>query len=227
LLDDVIPNFTEAEKPRRALLLVSACRLTWEKGEERIYQLAEQFRNANIPFTWLVFSGQNLKRVIPSVVHCPTTLDVRSYFEKADYVVQLSDIESFCYTIAEALELGTPVLTTPIAVLPEIGFQEGVNGWIVPFNIKDADVTKYYEQIPESFKKPNRNDEIVKKWRKVLGKSKPTNSYRPDTEFIKVVVVEEYGDLELNKNMHVGEIVTMRKERALLLMARGYVEKAL
>lgn len=221
----VIPNLTEREKPKKALLLVSACRLTWEKGEERMYQLAEMFRNANIPFTWLVFSGQTLKKTIPGVVHCQPTLDVRSYFEKADYVVQLSDIESFCYTIAEALELGTPVLTTPIAVLPEIGFQEGVNGWIVPFNIKDADVTKYYEQIPESFEKPNRNDEIVKKWRKVLGNTKPSKKYVPDTEFVKVVVTENYGDLELGRNMTKGEVVTMRAERAIMLINRGYAEK--
>lgn len=224
---EVIPNFTEPEKPRKALLLVSACRLTWEKGEERIYALAEQFRNVNIPFVWMVFTNGTPKKTIPGVVFCQPTLDVRSFFAKADYVVQLSDIESFCYTIAEALELGTPVLTTPIAVLPEIGFQEGVNGWIVPFNIKDADVTKYYEQIPESFEKPNRNDEIVKKWRKVLGNSKPTNQYRPDTEFVEVVVVENYGDLELNRNMVVGERVKMRSERALMLMNRGLVEKAL
>ena len=224
---DVIPNFIEAEKPKRALLLVSACRLTWEKGEERIYQLAEQFRNANIPFTWLVFSGQNLKRVIPGVVHCPTTLDVRSYFAKADYVVQLSDIESFCYTLAEALELGVPVLTTPISVLPEIGFVDGQNGYVLPFDMENIDVQKIYSKIPKFEPIPCKNTELVKKWRKVLDKSKPTNSYRPDTEFIKVVVVEEYGDLELNKNMHVGETATMRKERALLLMARGYVEKAL
>jgi hypothetical protein len=123
------------------------------------------------------------------------------------------------------LELGTPVLTTPIAVLPEIGFQEGVNGWIVPFNVKDADVTKYYEQIPESFEKPNRNDEIVKMWRKVLGNTKPSKKYVPDTEFVKVVVVENYGDLELGRNMTKGEVVIMRAERAIMLINRGYAEK--
>ena len=64
----IIPNFTDAEQPKKALLLVSACRLTWEKGEERMYQLAEMFRNANIPFVWLVFSGQSLKKNIPGVV---------------------------------------------------------------------------------------------------------------------------------------------------------------
>ena len=222
----VIPNLTEREKPKKALLLVSACRLTWEKGEERMYELAEQFRSANIPFVWLVFSAQSLKRVIPGVVHCPPTLDVRSYFERADYVVQLSDVESFCYTLAEALELGTPVLTTPLAVFPEIGFVEGENGYVLPFDMRNIDVQKIYAKIPKFEAVPCKNADIVKKWRKVLGKTQPTNQYHPDTEFVEVVVVENYGDLELNRNMNVGERVKMRAERAIMLMNRGVVEKA-
>lgn len=222
----IIPNFTDPELPKKSLLLVSACRLTWEKGEERMYQLAELFRNANIPFVWLVFSNQNLKRIIPGVVHCPTTLDVRSYFLKADYVVQLSDIESFCYTLAESLELGTPVLTTPLTVLPEIGFKEGENGYTLPFDMKDIDVQKIYRDIPKFTPLPSKNAEITKTWRKLLGKSKPTHAYKPDTDFVKVVVVENYGDLELNRNMRVGEVVTMRAERAIMLINRGLVAKA-
>lgn len=221
----VIPNLTDSEEPKKALLLVSACRLTWEKGEERMYQLAEMLRNADIQFTWLVFSAQPLKKVIPGVVRCNPTLDVRAYFSKADYVVQLSDIESFCYTLAEALELGVPVLTTPLSVLPEIGFKEGINGYTLPFDMKDIDVKKIYEHIPKFAPIPNRNHDIVKKWRKELGNTKPTKAYKPDTEFVEVVVTESYGDLELGRNMRVGEKATMRRERALMLMGRGLVDK--
>lgn len=222
----VIPNLTDSEKPKKALLLVSACRLTWEKGEERMYQLAEMFRNADIQFTWLVFSAQPLKKVIPGVVRCNPTLDVRSYFVKADYVVQLSDIESFCYTLAEALELGVPVLTTPLSVLPEIGFEEGKNGYTLPFNMQGIDVKKIYSHIPKFEPIPCRNNEIIKRWRKILGHTKPTRSYKPDTEFVEVIVTESYGDLELGRNMMVGEKVLMRRERALMLMNRGLVGKA-
>ena len=223
---DVIPNLTDKEEPKKALLLVSACRLTWEKGEERMYKLAEMFRNADIPFTWLVFSAQPLKRVIPGVVRCNPTLDVRGYFSNADYVVQLSDIESFCYTLAEALELGTPVITTPLSVLPEIGFEEGVNGYTIPFNMQEIDVKKIYEDIPKFTPRPCRNDEIVKKWRKALGNTKPKKEYKPSTDFIEVVVVESYSDLELGRSLSIGERVTMRAERAIMLINRGLVEKA-
>ena len=220
----IIPNFTDAEQPKKALLLVSACRLTWEKGEERMYQLAEMFRNANIPFVWLVFSGQSLKKNIPGVVQCPTTLDVTSYFKKADYVVQLSDIESFCYTLREALELGVPVLTTPLSVLPEIGFKNGENGYVLPFDMKNIDVNEIYAKIPKFEPIPCDNANIIKKWKKHLGKSSPTHSYKTGNDLVKVVVVEGYGDLELGRNLIPGDVVTMRRERAMMIIGRGYAE---
>ena len=220
----IIPNFTDAEQPKKALLLVSACRLTWEKGEERMYQLAEMFRNANIPFVWLVFSGQSLKKNIPGVVQCPTTLDVTSYFKKADYVVQLSDIESFCYTLREALELGVPVLTTPLSVLPEIGFKNGENGYVLPFDMKNIDVNEIYAKTPKFEPVPCDNANIIKKWKKHLGKSSPTHSYKTGNDLVKVVVVEGYGDLELGRNLIPGDVVTMRRERAMMIIGRGYAE---
>jgi hypothetical protein len=223
---EVIPNLTEPEMPRRALLLVSACRLTWEKGEQRMYELADLFRSKDIPFIWMVFSGHDMKKRIPGMIQCPPTLDVKSYFAKADYVVQLSDVESFCYTLAEALELGVAVLSTPLAVLPEIGFEEGVNGYTIPFDLKDVDVEKIYKEVPRFKPVPCKNEEIIKKWRKVLGNTKPEHNYKVDTEFVKVVIVEGYGDLELGRNMMPGEVVTMRRDRAIMLMNRGKVEKA-
>lgn len=221
---DIIPNFTDSQIPKKALLLVSACRLTWEKGEERMYQLAEAFRNKNIPFVWLVFSNQPLKRIIPGIVQCPPTLNVTSYFEKADYIVQLSDIESFCYTLAEALQMGVPVLTTPLAVLPEIGFVEGKNGYTLPFDMKDIDVQKIYEDIPKFVPVPCDNVNIAKKWKKYLGNTTPTRSYRMKSDIVTVKVIEGYGDLELGRNLIPGDVVQMRRERAMVIIGRGLGE---
>ena len=154
-----------------------------------------------------------------------STKDVRDYFRKADYVVQLSDIESFCYTLVEALELGTPVLTTPLSVLPEIGFEDSKNGYLLPFDMKDVDVRKFYENIPNFEPRTCKNDEIIKQWRSVLGNTKPKGDYLPDFDFLDVVIVEEYNDLELGRALRVGERVRMRKERAIMLINRGLVAK--
>lgn len=221
---EIIPNFTDQEMPKKALILLSASRLTWEKGEERMYQLAEQLQRADIPFVWLVFSDKELQKKIPGMVKCSKTLDVRSFFPKVDYVVQLSDIESFCYTLRESLECGTPVITTPLAVLPEIGVKDGLNGYVVPFDMKDIDVKKIYSEIPrfEAIKCDNPN--IVKMWKKHLGKTTPTKAYKGSSNLVKVKVTQGYGDLELGRNMIPGEVVTMRKERAMLIIGQGYGE---
>jgi hypothetical protein len=223
----VIHNFTDSDAPRKCLLLVSATRLTYEKGEERMAKLAECLLRENIPFVWMVFSPVPLQRQIPNVVRCEPTLDVRSFIARADYVVQLSDQESFCYTIVEAMELGTAVLTTPLPVLEEIGFVEGKHGYKIPFDMTDIDTDKIYNEIPSFEPRKSQNASIKKQWKKVLGNSKPTHSYKKDENFIKVVVIQDYGDLELKRNMTAGEVVVMRRDRAIMLINRGFVEKYL
>lgn len=222
----VIPNLTIKEKPKKTLLLVSAQRMTYEKGEKRIIELAEKLRHNNIPFLWVIFTKAQLSRHIPGVVVTEPTLDARSFFKKADYVVCLSDIEAFGYTLVEAMELGVPVLTTPISVLEELDFMDGIDGWIVPFDIKDADVNKYYNQIPKPKKRKSQNAKIIQQWRELLGAAVPTHSYEPYSDFIRVVITKPYGDLELGRNMMVGEVVTMRRERALLMIQLGNAEMA-
>lgn len=222
----VVHNLTDRQQPKEPLVLISATRLTYEKGEERMYKLAEQFRNKNIPFLWLVFSPVPLKKNVPFVVQCPTTLDIRAFYKKADYVVQLSDKESFCYTIAEALEMGVPVLTTPISVLSELGFKNKYHGYVLPFDMENVDVMEIYEHRPEFKPKTNVNDDIIKQWRELLGDTVPTHSYKVDDEYVDVVVVENYGDIELGRELSAGEVVKMRRDRAVMLINRGFVEKS-
>ena len=221
---DIIPNLTEPQMPKRALMLLSACRLTWEKGEERMYALAELFQRANIPFVWMVFSDREMRLKQPGMVQCPRTLDVRSFFPKVDYVVQLSDIESFCYTLREAVECGTPVITTPLSVLPEIGVVDGKNGYVLPFNMQNIDVQKIYNQIPRFVPVPCENDDIVEMWKKHLGKTEPTHAYKGGSDLITVKITQGYGDLELGRNMVPGDVVKMRRERALLIIGQGFGE---
>ena len=87
----------------------------------------------------------------------------------ADYVVQLSDEESFCYTIVEALELGIPVLTTPLNVLEEIGFEDGEYGYTLPYNIDDSiDVNEIAQCKLKGFEYKYNNSKRIKQWRKIL-----------------------------------------------------------
>ena len=47
-------------------------------------------------------------------------LDIRDYIADADYLIQLSDTESYAYSIVEAACLGTPIIATKMPVLDEM-----------------------------------------------------------------------------------------------------------
>ena len=220
----IIHNISDEEMPKEALILVSAQRMSYEKGEKRIIELANQFRNKGIPFLWLVFTAEPLSVRLPGLICVPPTLDVRAYIAKADYYVSLSDIEAYGYSMREALEMGVPILTTPIDVLPEIGFVEGQNGWTVPFDVTKADVEKYYNKIPRCGALEPDNDEIVKQWKEVLGEERPSGAYRQQGDLVKVQITQGYGDMELGRNMMPGEVVKMRRERAMVIIGRGFGE---
>ena len=147
---EVIHNFTYPTKQNRCLFLITASRFTREKGGDRMIKLAEALRKANIEFIWFVFSHQDTK-LVDGMVKMPETLNVKDFIAKCDYLVQLSDSEGFGYSIVEALEMGVPVITTPISVLKELGFKENEDGYIVPFDMEDINPERFLER-PESAK---------------------------------------------------------------------------
>ena len=150
-------------------------------------------------------------------------MNMRAWMSKADYLVQLSDMESYCYSIVEALELGVPVITTPITVLKELGFKDKRDGYIVPFDMQDIDVEEIYSKIPNP-KYDNGNEEIKKQWIKLLGNARPLGTYNTEKPFLKVRALEYYGDLELGRDVKQGEELMMRRARATLLLNLGKVE---
>lgn len=221
----VIPNMTYPKDEKKILKLVSATRLTYEKGEDRIYKMAAGLKENNIPFIWMIFADRPLKKKIDGIIEMPQTLELKSFIEDADYLVQLSDVEAFCYSIVEALELNTPVITTPIKVLSELGFKDGKNGYTIPFNLSKVDYSKIYNNIPKFVYKYD-NDKIVKQWQKLLGDSKPTGTYQSNSETttMKIRIIEDYGDVELGRNVTAGEVLVMRTPRAQTIIAAGKAE---
>ena len=148
-----------------------------------------------------------------------TNQEIKDYIAKCDYLVQLSDSEGFGYSIVEALELGVPVITTPVEVLTELGFQEGKDGYICDFDMKNIKAERFLN-VP----KPEfiwNNERIKKQWVNLLGKSKPTGDYLKQGNMVNVEIIENYSDLEIGREMKVGEVVTMRRARANLIVGCG------
>ena len=215
-----INNMTYPVQTDRALVLISATRTgTNEKGQKRMITLSNMLKEKNIPFVWFCFSDYPIKDA-DNICFLKPTLDIAPYIKMADYLVQLSDHEGFCYSMVEALELGTPVLTTPLEVLPELGFKDGETGYIIPFDMQ-FDVSKIFEnQLKGQFKYKYNNKKRIKQWRKILGDSVVAEKIVIKEPVIKVKAIMRYSDISLNRVVEKGEILEVTTKRAYELMAR-------
>ena len=133
------------EKPKRVLYLISATRLTKEKGKDRILKFANALDAAGIPYIWTIFTNDTKVIQHPRIIFMEPQLDIRDYIAKADYTVQLSDTEAYCYTMVESLLLKVPVIVTPWPVLKELNINENC-GFILPFDMNDIPVKEIYEK---------------------------------------------------------------------------------
>ena len=219
----VINNMTWHDPEDSALLLISATRTqTFEKGMKRMADFGRLLEKRGIPFVWLYFADGPIRGAAQNMIQMPPTMDIQPFIQAADYLVQLSDAEGFCYSIVEALEAGTPVLTTPIPVLEEIGFEDGVNGYTLPFVITDdLKLDRILLRSLKGFEYKYDNEARVKQWRKILGNTKPKRKYNPKDK-IMVRIVKPYYDMYLSRDMRPGEQILMVKDRAEIVSDAGY-----
>ena len=217
----VIHNLTNPKKAQAPLKLISATRSTPEKGLERMLKLANLLTAAGIKYIWLYFGKNAINGAPRNLIQMPPDLDIADYIVGADYLVQLSDSEAFGYSIIEALELGTAIITTPLDVLPELGIQEGAHGYIVPYEVEGFDIHKLLTvPHPEYFRD---NTKVVKQWRKLLGNTKPTHSYKPEKK-VNVRIIRSYKDTQLNRVLAVGEVICVQKMRGEAIEQAGFGE---
>lgn len=203
------------------LMFVSATRVnTTDKGQNdiRMRKLAEMLDAAGIKYIWLNFADGSLEGMPKSFINMGPAANIQPYIEKADYLVQLSDVEAYSMSILEALELGTAIIATPFPSLFEEGFVDGVNGYTVPFDMH-FDVNRLLN-IPK-FEYHQDNAEIIKQWRKLLGNTKPEHSYKPE-ELTAIRITREYKDIMLGERIKPGRILKVPKQRAQNIIDLGY-----
>ena len=204
------------EKAKRPLVLLSATRLSKEKGKNRMQMLATALDDAGVEYVWLVFTNETDAIKSPNVVFLPPKLDIGRWFEVADYIIQLSDTEACSYTIAEALFRNKPIITTPLPYLKEIGVEDGKNAYIMEFDCSNIDdIVKNVTNVPKfNFKKweDDYGDIFTKKKAKKLDGN------------VKVLVKKKYDDIQLGKIIRPRSIIEMTRKRALFLAGLGLVE---
>ena len=222
----VIHNMTSPCETNRALIIVSATRTgTNEKGQKRMIALSNLMKMRGIPFIWLCFcdnpiQGANL------ITFMKPTLDISPYIKSADYLAQLSDHEGFCYSIVESMELGTPVLVTDLAVLPELGFKDGKTGYILPWEINEkTDIEKIYvNQLKGKFTYKFDNVKRIEQWKEILGCGHPYKKETFHEETIKIRALLTFDDALTHERINKGDVIERNVSRAYDLMQKKFVE---
>lgn len=195
------------EKP---LTLLSATRLSAIKGKDRMQKLATALDNAGVKYIWIVFTNDTEAIESPNVVFLPPRLDIGRWFNLADYVVQLSDTEACSYTIAEALFRNTPIISTPLPYLGEIGVKDGKNAYIMEFDCSNIpDIVKRIHKIPKF---------EFKKWEDDYGNifTGKKSSYDGNKKVIFIVSVPYY-DIQLGRKIQRGNRIEIAMNRARFL----------
>lgn len=198
-------------KPRKVLRLVSATRLTPDKGYNRMEKLASALDDAGIPFVWDVYTDTHREFSNPSISTRKPRLDVIDFIADADYFVQLSDAEGYCYSVVESLSVGTPVIVTDFNVAHEIGVVDGKNGWILPMSMENLPIAKIYKGL-KKFQYTAPED----RWGELLV---PTPSDYEETrkQTVTIKTKRQYYDIDLKRMMDFGDTQDVTMARAEFL----------
>ena len=208
-------NPIQVDEPKKVLRLISATRLTDEKGEERMKKLADALDDNGVVYEWQVFTDYPVPFHNPNMIRREPRLDITSYIADSDYLVQLSDTEAYCYSVVEALCLGIPVIVTPCEAFKEIGVNEK-NGFILPFDMGEIPVVEIVKgKEPFTYKPPKEE------WGKLLVRGKST--YAED-DVVLTECTQTYYDLQLDREVKLKEEVYMPLPRADYLVSLGLVK---
>lgn len=209
---DVLYNPLVLEDEPRVMTLISAQRLTSEKGGSRLETMVKQLDNIGVPYVWHIFSNQRLNIESPNIMYHKPNLTVRNWLKYADYTVLLSDTEGFPYTAYESLCLGTPLIITRLPMLPDLGANDE-NSIVLDFDMSNLDVEDIYKRAGTfKFKYEPKPDG----WLELI-KGKSTYTYVPP-KIVKVKAIMNYTDVVLKRNVRSGEVFNATEDRAKYLV---------
>lgn len=203
----------ELDKCDEPIMLISATRLSLEKGHERMRKLAMALDGAGVNYQWFIYTDTEEHNIdSPNVHYLKPRLDIADKVGGYTAFVQLSDNEGYCLSVVESLKRGTPVICTRLKVLEELSLNEN-NSIMCDFDMKDINIERIKE-LPSIKRKMPKYQEPADKWSEVLAKGKPT--YLSD--FVKVRATDLYkkmntSDVELGHIPMENEIFYCDKDR--------------
>jgi len=217
------PFIPPKKSPRPNVMLLSAQRLSREKGGGRIIQLAnaldEYCKEHGTEYRWDIYSNdlgiENLKtygKLSHRIgIHKPTPF-VNEIMWQYDFFVSLTDNEGYCYSVVEALSNGTPCIVTPVPVLKEIGVDD-TNSITLDFDLSNVDqvVKRIFEKMDRVSYTPVKDN-----WDEILTEDKKT--YEGEEEkMVKIKALYDYKDTYEDMQVRKGQVYETTEERGKLL----------
>ena len=220
-------NPLSLEKVNKPKVIVMACRLDdIHKGGERTQRLIKALdkycnETGEHYILYLFSNPTSVKLDSPNVIIMKPRVDIRPFYLMADYVAQLSDdMETYCYTINEALGYGIPVITTPLSILKELPI---TNNEHIQLEYDCSNLDKVVKEIFTKKVKPFKYTLLKDRWNELLVKGKSTYN-KEKKQIVSVICTWDYTDLELNRYVTKDETVKMPLIRARELQDKGLVK---
>lgn len=212
---ELLYNLVALDSPKKVLKLISATRLTEEKGRDEMIKFGNTLDNYGIPYLWLVFTNDYKVIKNPNIIYMEPRLDITGFIQGADYLVQLSSSESFCFSVVEALMLGVPCIVRELPIWSEIGLKDRENCFILNFDMSDIPVQDIYKGL-KSFKyTPPKSD-----WGLYLDNN---GEYDPN-EMTECTASIRFWDVVENKWQEKGNIIKCNKKRKNILTSLGLID---
>lgn len=213
------------EKPDKVMRIISACRLEDKtKGGKRTLELIKALDKycdiSGCHYLWTIFTNSAPEYIkSPNVAIMKPRADVRPYIADSDWLVQVSnDMETYCYSINEALGYGVRIVRTPLSVAKELRIPKQAE-LVLDWNCDNVDeiAKKIFEEKKDFAYKPPKDG-----WNRLLV-NEPSD-YIYDNERVLIKPIRAYYDMELKRNVSSWTgCWEVSEERAKNLVRQGLV----
>jgi glycosyltransferase involved in cell wall biosynthesis/uncharacterized protein YlbG (UPF0298 family) len=233
----VIPNLIKLDEEQevknpfttKGLKLITASRLSWEKGYSRMKIKAKKMNEKKEDFEWLVFTNDLPDEDIPNFKFMKPVHNVTDFFKFADYYVTCTNTEADSYSTKQALYKGLPIITTNYPSIYEQGFVDGKTGYVLEMDMKNLEeVIDKMKNIPKVKPiKPNH----AKKWESLLGEEKKSDYVYCENEPIeqiedKWIVTYKWVKDDAGQRVEEGKEATITSsERIRVLLEHGMIRR--
>jgi glycosyltransferase involved in cell wall biosynthesis len=216
-------NLFNIPKPKKCLRIMTASRLSWEKGYDKMKAMAQRLNEKGYPFIWTVFTADKPDKDIDGFIFMKPRLNVTDYMKAHDFGFQGSKSESWGNTVTEFLENGVPVIASEWASVRE-QIDDEVNGYILKQDLSNLDevIEKMYSKDLKGFEyKPKYS---IKEWEDVLKLPRKKSNYKEELKMRFIVealpIFEEKNikDSDVQRTRTTGEQWEIGKERLDVLL---------